>query len=317
MAPPFPPELVNQVASYLHDDKPTLAAASEVSRSWLASFRGRLFETIRVKPKRREDFTQFASFLENSPSIGRLIVRLRMRGRINVPLLSKVLSLLPHLSTLSFKGWFEPAEPIEPTHPLVRLDQLLIDVVTEEDEDDEDDDEEDYNPDDSDEYRSVGDEADLNNGEQQAVAWGWGATPEQIAATRIWARGPEDAKILINVFRLFSHVRELYVDYDWNHRVWILTASDLEEIIPVPGILAVESFCFSHLEPASSMFAFFFRLLQPRALTSIATKLDWYPDVNEFRALVREAKHLTSLAFAVGERCKCQTFDIISSLTLH
>ncbi len=322
MTPPFPPELVNQVASYLRDDKQALSAASTVSRTWLASFRGRLFENVRVKHKRNKDFTRFASFLENSPPIRRLIVRLRMRGRINVSTLSKTLSLLPSLSTLSFKGWFELAESIDLTLPPFRLDQLLIDVVTEEDEDE--DDEQDNDTDDTDENGGIdedetglGDGVNPHGGDDHAVAWGWGATPEQLLAhSDRWSRGRRDAKILFDVLRLFSYTRELYIDYYWNHYVWFITASELEEMIPTPGILTAESFCFSHLEPASAMFAFFYRLLRPQALSSIATKLDWYPCVNEFRTLIREARDLTSLAFAVGERCKCHLPIVTPLLTL-
>lgn len=129
MATHLPAELPVQVASDLCDDKPALAAASQVSNFWFPSFRCVLFKSIRFQGDATEGFERLAHFLESTPSVCPFILRLLLRGRINNPSLGKVISLLPSLSALSLEGAFETPNPITTTYPLFRLESLIIHVI--------------------------------------------------------------------------------------------------------------------------------------------------------------------------------------------
>lgn len=78
----LPPELIDLIIDYLHEDKPALHNFALVSRRWLRSTRYHLFHHVRVLAS--EDsaraFVPFVHFLEHNPHIGPFIRELELCG---------------------------------------------------------------------------------------------------------------------------------------------------------------------------------------------------------------------------------------------
>ncbi|TCD66774.1 hypothetical protein EIP91_000965 [Steccherinum ochraceum] len=79
--PHIPLELVDIILDYLHDDKPTLAACSLVSRDWRPSTRYHLFQALHIGGDAIVGgYDNFLRFLDASPSIRPYIRSLHVSG---------------------------------------------------------------------------------------------------------------------------------------------------------------------------------------------------------------------------------------------
>lgn len=329
MTPRLPPELVNYVAAYLHDNKQALCAGAGVCRAWLASFRGPLFRDIRADGLDQDRSEEFVEFLEDAPSICPLIVRLRLKGIVPRYCLGKIIPLLPHLSTLTLKGWsHETSDDVqaEVTFGSFRLETFFFDIdrgrVRWGDPNDSGEGEErvegpgigprDGNATRGPEFAPANQEAP--NNPTGAFPWMYGYVEdvddsgdegseisERSSSESFSFVGFEDANIISRILRMFSHIRHLYINYDFGYDTWKLTPWNLEFLIPTAGFLEVETFCLAHIDAPPSMYGYFHRMLKTSSLRSISIMSADFPIYDQFRSIIREAKDLSYLGLAIGE----------------
>ena len=106
--PKLPMELTDAILDQLHGDKRTLFNCSVVCSSWLQASRYHLFHSLRIdNAERSQVFSEFLTFIRNTPHISVYIDSLSLQGNgnhyfrgIGPFLLSQILEELPSLRNL-------------------------------------------------------------------------------------------------------------------------------------------------------------------------------------------------------------------------
>lgn len=101
------PELIDEIVTYLDDDRESLRYCALISPVWACSVQRLLFRTLTIFPKSPDGFVPFLRFLESSPHIRVHIRSLTLNGcflfdnnHICSHLLSRILAILPPLRFL-------------------------------------------------------------------------------------------------------------------------------------------------------------------------------------------------------------------------
>jgi len=129
----LPPELIDLIIDYLHNDPHSLSTCSLVHRTWIPSARYHKFFALAIKLDRVDSFR---SLLESSPEIAQYVVRLNIypnepwttRVHLDNRTIDLMLEQLTSVRHLDIDGHILPEEEIDTTStlPRSRIESLSV-----------------------------------------------------------------------------------------------------------------------------------------------------------------------------------------------
>lgn len=301
MVKTFPQELVDHIADHLHNDKSTLAIASTVSHSWLSACRLHLFHMLRVT-NRGLDFRKFVVFLERTPYIRRYVKKISLRGKINNPILVRILSYLPHLTHLSIRGSWSLSRSATFTNRVFKMEYIFLDFDGHDFTDAayRDNGQNQIGHDDGQLSEAIDNpntsvtDTERDGVIEDLIEYGDDDVDDDPAALlHGQSRDYVEARALVSTLKLFTDIEELHIQLSSEPNFeWALPETDSPALIPEPEILSVHSFNISGFSMSHSTFALFRRLLQLARLQSFTVGSAGYHTFVQCRDILLNSPHL-------------------------